>query len=715
MKNKSVMHELARTARKIKGEITEDAIYSSPEMMKYLKALSDTTLKGKADPVQIILTKDDEDGTTAKTNGEKVIINWNSTICRRFMTLEDRFTAFMGMFYHEHAHILYNDFEFCKKVLSRIESGSMYGKVPVANTDTEQAVINECIASIKDPAYTRLWVYMYGNVENMINDEHDERRMGAEYGKSVKAAIAKAKESLRKNSIPIEKLGEEVAQGKYTKLSAVYQLILEYIRFERFLYEKEDVLSKSEYGDVMKKVASHLDKAKRVDNPSAKFDEINYIAVAIWPYIKEEVQKLQNPQPKENGASSSSEQTSTAQNEQTKQTEQTEQKSDNVQGNSDSGLPSPTEEQIQQLLNELEAGASAAGLQPVSEASIEEMRQIKSSAEAKKGRLAPKDVREIRECTGDEEEQETPLDSILEKIAQTQAEKDLEKSIAAAIESDANMDLGETSSHKNIPLHMIRPLEVSAYDISDYEYHLDGVKVYTQRLIKKLKNILKEDRGAVKKHRSYGKLLCEKDFYRPDKKYFGNKKEVSDDIDLALCVLVDHSGSMKGNRLLAAKKAAIMLYEFADGLDIPISICGHRTNGRSVEYVVYTDYDNISHKDKYRLAQMYANGCNRDGAAIEIACSRLARRPEKNKLCIIISDGRPNHYGYKHLAAENDVTEIVNKYRKKGIEILAASIGDDEKTIRRIYGDGCMSISDLSLLPDKMVSLLKKRILKNIA
>ena len=81
-------------------------------------------------------------------------------------------------------------------------------------------------------------------------------------------------------------------------------------------------------------------------------------------------------------------------------------------------------------------------------------------------------------------------------------------------------------------------------------------------------------------------------------------------------------------------------------------------------------------------------------------------------MLIVISDGQPADYGYGGESAEKEMQQICREYRKKGLTIFAAAIGNDKKNIHRIYKEGFLDISDLSKLPKLMVGLIKKYIRK---
>lgn len=67
----------------------------------------------------------------------------------------------------------------------------------------------------------------------------------------------------------------------------------------------------------------------------------------------------------------------------------------------------------------------------------------------------------------------------------------------------------------------------------------------------------------------------------------------------------------------------------------------------------YAEFDSIDTSDRYRLMDMSARNGNRDGAALRFVAEHLAKRPEKQKLLIIISDGQPADTGYYGTEAED--------------------------------------------------------------
>ena len=177
-----------------------------------------------------------------------------------------------------------------------------------------------------------------------------------------------------------------------------------------------------------------------------------------------------------------------------------------------------------------------------------------------------------------------------------------------------------------------------------------------------------------------------------------------------MALLVDESGSMSSaSRITMAQQAAIILYDFCKSLQIPVTIYGH-TEESAVELYSYAEFDSLDNQDCYRLMDMCARGCNRDGAALRFVADHLAGRPEEVKILILISDGQPNGHGYSGTEAEADLRAIKQEYQNKGIILFAAAIGSDKERIKRIYQDGFLDITDLNRLPKLLPALISQYI-----
>lgn len=182
----------------------------------------------------------------------------------------------------------------------------------------------------------------------------------------------------------------------------------------------------------------------------------------------------------------------------------------------------------------------------------------------------------------------------------------------------------------------------------------------------------------------------------------------------AVCIMVDQSESMAGERAMSAMNTAFVLEYFCRKLNIPINIYGHNDQNSIFinQFVDFSEPHNNNTASKL-TAILDTNGCNHDGVAIRYGISKLSNRQELNKLLFILSDGKPNSSGYGLTQMIEEMPEINSLCKKKNISIIPIAIGNDIKDLERIYGtivDG----RDLTSLPMAISRILLKKIKKMI-
>lgn len=180
-------------------------------------------------------------------------------------------------------------------------------------------------------------------------------------------------------------------------------------------------------------------------------------------------------------------------------------------------------------------------------------------------------------------------------------------------------------------------------------------------------------------------------------------------------VLLDLSGSMSGEKLEDAIKASYLLTEACAQIQIPISVMGHHTASIGFDsgmvlhqYLKFKDYKKKSARERIFSAE--ATGANRDGLAIFFAGYDLYKNSESQdeKILLVISDGCPNHQGYRGSYAVNDVKEIVEKMKKQwDIHTVGIGIGYDTEHVHQIYDDHVL-VPDVDNLSKELLKILKK-------
>lgn len=303
------------------------------------------------------------------------------------------------------------------------------------------------------------------------------------------------------------------------------------------------------------------------------------------------------------------------------------------------------------------------------------------------------------------------ISSIINDLRREKATKEAEADTTRQKKLEASEMRLKGAIHKGVAFHLNRIGEVTEALVNGYEQDSPELLSISKRAQKALSKKLKNRENSIKTMGLTGKRLEVGRLHRTDMSYFSTKTTPHKMPPLAVCVLIDESGSMSAyNRAAIAKASAIIIEDLCRGLNLPCAIYGHWTSSKRVEIDEFKSFDDIDKKDKYRLECITAKGANRDGAALYYVGEQLKKRPEQNKLMIVISDGQPADTDYYGEAADKDTHDAKQRLTKAGIKVFAAAIGADKENIERIYGDGFMDITNLDALPE----ILTKLVVKNI-
>ena len=666
-------------------------IFTSPEFAEHLQGLVNETMKigGKATSkiaVNVVSTPNSPPGWT---DGNDIYVNTINSVSSHYTLPLEQFITLRGICFHECSHVLYLDFNEEKKALKSIGDGKLYGELPAAQTAEEDLMMHEMEDALADPLYRPIFQQVFSDVTNTIDDPHDEGKIIRRFGGIVEQGIVLARESLLRSF----DYAENIVADNRTDLEKIYSLMLEYARFETIMMRDQETCLKTQpLVQCVVSLAKPIATARWTDDMKVRFAQINEILLKLWPYIKAELEnQKQQKKPK-------------------KQNQQGSDDSKNPQGNQSGG--NSTQEAVQNVLDQLQKASQNQNVSahPNRRTSSTEAVKNRQAARAGKQPASGEKTRPVNQDSAMKSAQ-AALDAVARKVAARIAAAAMERDLT----SNLMMEIDQTAIGSNHSGRVCakRDLGVDASDIKLYERQMEDVKAYSKRLQRRMSDALRDlQEGGVAHHKQFGNRIEAQYAYRPDQKFYANKKLPQDWPSMAISILVDLSTSMRGERLNSAMKATMLLYDFATGLGIPVFVAGHNAVFGQVNYQIMADFDKVSENDKYRLAHMYLSGCNRDGAAIEISASLLARRSEDVKLLFIISDGQPNDGSYKGETAKKDIQDILTKYRRKGITTFATAIGSDKDKIKAIYGDGYLDITDLTQFPKQLTNMVVKRIMR---
>lgn len=171
-------------------------------------------------------------------------------------------------------------------------------------------------------------------------------------------------------------------------------------------------------------------------------------------------------------------------------------------------------------------------------------------------------------------------------------------------------------------------------------------------------------------------------------------------VNTAVVVLLDRTGSMKGAKLETARNAAFSLHYALFGI-----------NGVAVHSVAFDMDNNEQARPPIKVLSNWNEkpqpecfGITADGAtptpwALWYARVELLARHEPRKICLLVTDGRPEGWD----GIETDTHAATARLLRDGIEI--AAIGIHDETVREYWKDSRV-IQDLDELPEAMFGVM---------
>ena len=187
--------------------------------------------------------------------------------------------------------------------------------------------------------------------------------------------------------------------------------------------------------------------------------------------------------------------------------------------------------------------------------------------------------------------------------------------------------------------------------------------------------------------------------------------------DAVVSICWDGSGSMYGAKQKYSGQACAIIEEGFKGF-VPLKIINFTVNGSQVIHFLVKDFDENSSSVNYAYSYMHSkgfNGGNKDGFSIRICAQELLKRPERDKILLVLSDGQPTDYTY--INPETDVKNAVKWARSKGIFVAAMFFGDEyfrqssQQVYEYMYEKNLIN-SAPEELPSRLVKVLSKLVLR---
>lgn len=653
-------------------------------------------------------------GTLAYTDNLVVTINAGNSWVTETVGRKERYEIVTGLFAHEFGHVLYTDFLSGQTHANSFAAGKWYPESPELIRLVDQRNETDLWEYVRqDSLNLKAVQYVAHELSNILEDGYVENRILLEFPGSLAYGLEEVRAKHFHKMLTVTQMKEQEENGNGHIFATLEQMILSYAKFGEVKYGDEPLTD--ERIQTVFSMLSDIDAMLTEHDAKKRLNVINLILVRCWKYIKDFCEKCKDKIAEKENSDVESE---------------IERQLASVIGKSKSGtgtgicLATPSKWKGSLATAAARVKVHEAAAKAENDSVGQENNESEKSPEPE--RLPPIETDSVSEPEGGgieyndmyAKEQDERAAADVEKILDAMAEK----SACRSLESERLSELNEFAEnisygnvHAGVNVRINRLLEVGDSRVEQFQAISAPLLEISKQLQRGLLKQLEDRRkGGKMKGLLFGRHLDGRTVYRNDGKTFYKKSLPNDMPQLTVALLLDESGSMRGDRVTYARAAAIILHDFCISLGIPVMVYGHSTSydkaGETVALYAYAEFETYDCDDKYRLMDIQARFNNRDGAALRFVAERLCKRQEEVKMLIVVSDGQPAANGYIGTAAEEDLRGIKQEYKRRGILFIAAAIGDDKENIQRIYGESFLDITDLEELPAKLTAVVKRHI-----
>ncbi len=701
--------------------------------------------------VHVFLYWDVNDQNVACTDNVTIRINCGHKMVTKTRGRLNRYQIVSGLFAHELGHVLYTDFLAKQTYLRYLEHDKWFPDKPKLKTTRDARNELDFWAYAKaEQRNLQLVRYMAAYIWNILEDSYVEARILNQFPGVLGCSLEEMRKKHYEEIPPVDQMMEEEDDGKRHIFSSILQIMLSYAKYGQIKYGS--VPLSDERIQTVFQMIDELDIGATTTYAKERWQIVSFIMVRCWDYVRDYLEFCKEKQDEAAAAGDSSTAgdilsgllaaikggsgegegdgtpvpgaekggripssmknrnktralaASSEENESRERSDPSDE-SENNSGEAAGNTGAP-EDDSQTNFEEADGGDSGKQEITSSEGGRIPFHQTETVSEPAGGEFEYDDDYQREQYENAASDIEQMLNQMAEKAVNKQLENERIQELNDAAQS---ISYGNVHSGVTVNVHRIsEAYESLRMQYDDISQPLLAISKQLQRsLVQKLKD---QQRGGKQTGLVMGRRLDAHALCRNDGKVFYKNNLPNEIPRISVGLLLDESGSMScGHRATYARAAAIILYDFCHSLNIPIMIYGHSCEyGSAVELYSYAEFDSIDNDDKYRLMDIAARGCNRDGAPLRFVAKQLSKRPEEVRILILVSDGQPSAPGYGGTAAEEDLRGIKQEYKRKGILFVAAAIGEDKQNIERIYGDSFLDITDLNELPVKLTNVIKR-------
>lgn len=613
---------------KAKAGLSFEEVFASPEYQNMLLSMLETTAKiagyRRSTKLRVNIINDSDGDCPAYTNGEMVHINVGCQFAERLKKSYNLYNLFVvGLLAHEEGHILWTDFAKFNEANEAIKSGYIPLGDDLYDYDEEIENYSEYDEMLANEKIGRIYLLNYfHNILNLIEDIYVNAKQSSKFAGNYRKGIAVGNALIYEESPSIA----EMAEMGLSKAVIYSNALVSKLKAKDVYYGTPE--AEEEYSGTVNYIVSEI-ATMIMATPEKRVLACNLIICHLWKFIEEDIQNLKDKYDDEDNSDdgdNNSDSSDSSDSESSKSPLSPEQEKE-------------IEEEIAQIMSGLQ-GQTEDTKDTSAIAQPSAVQKNDKSLDDEKSSLTEEEHEAMRKalatclCDGsssagtvtseDYTAEDVDFNSILNGLAHNKAVDISENAIEKELNDDIRGDYGIADSSSGATINRFRSIPSNSK--KSYERIVKGIKPIANAMVKELERVIKDENlSESRKNRIIGKKLTTSKLYKPDYKFWEDRKNPKKVIDMAISVRVDESGSMYGDRIDTARVSCVLLKTVADELGIPIEIIGD-TEDNTVELYPYCTFDSKDGNDKYRLVSMTDRWGNRDGYAIRYCYKRLKKR-----------------------------------------------------------------------------------------
>lgn len=713
----SLIKSFRETVLSLKDKVSDKDFFASAQCHAYLQNLAEAITKQYNCSIKLGLTWGDPEGPIAyATDRSELHLNINNPFFNESDGRVNKLVVLKALILHECGHLLFTDYHLMKSALKVFSENRKLFPEPKCE---EYKCWMADVVQFSDSELGE-WIQIWKMLDNSIEDGFIENMILKKVPGDGQCLYPLR--NMQKEDFKSVKVSRNEGLDNPTIL---FNCILSLAKYGTVKMDPDD-----KDDEAIKELLKNYNLIQEAVNTQKSYDRmklINTVFCKLYKYMKEEKEKQEgNPdnskdqEPSEGSSSGNDSQSSNDNGSGNEQSNQEESQNSGQPSQNSSDSDNSSGEQSQQSSsgddssdtnNSQSSSGSSSGngsskpspssmLQNAADTNIKDDLDTNSGSVLNDSNINQNDTPDNLTNNQDKLEQmqkqdensaQIPspadmreTDSIAESIAKEQANKAMEEELSVKRQEEAK-DFDYTGYNKGVVSKLIRE-EPSSKAEKIYADDMAEIGFFAKKMVNEIRNKIKDQQQGGKINGLYqGRYLDQHSLSRFDCRCLC-KNDLPEDIpDMAICVLMDMSGSMScDQKYVYARRTALLLYEFGRKLNIPVMVYAHDNHGHTNNMYDLADFDSVDGRDRYRICDVTPGGCNRDGMALRFCSEKLSNRKEQNKFMFVISDGLPSAYRNRS-DGEKDIKGVLMDYSKKNVKYIAVGLGEDQKKIEELY------------------------------